>query len=101
MNKKNKYIFLVILFFNIINLQSQISCVPKIGDSFHPISVGVNFRENSNLKSKIIYKTADTEGEYFACIEDGDTNDFVKLQIGFTPDFLEKNGLKKKLHKTV
>jgi hypothetical protein len=92
---KNKIIFTAILFFFIINIQSQISCLPQIGNEFIPINVGVNLRENANINSPIIYKVTNPKDVYFYCEEDGYTNDFVKLKIEFDIDYLEENGLKK------
>lgn len=94
-NINNKQIFTIIILFHIININSQIICLPKDGDRFETINVGVNFRENADINSKVLYKIINPKETFLYCIEDGYTNDFVKLEIFFSRDYLEKNGLKK------
>lgn len=92
---KQKTIFTILLFIIFYKFYSQTLCTPSIGVSFITFDIGTNFRESANINSKIIYSIQNPEKEFFYCVEDGFTNNFVKLKIKFDSNYLEKNGLKK------
>jgi hypothetical protein len=94
--KMNKVLLHIILVLFTLNSFSQISCLPEENELFEPISGGINFREEPNIDSKILYVTTNKESQYFYCVENGLNNDFVKLKIEFSRDYLEENGISEK-----
>lgn len=90
-----KKLLILITLFNFINTNSQITCDPSNGDTFEPVTIGTNFREKPNKESIILYKINNLKNEFFECVDNTVINGYFNVKIGFTPQYLENNGLKR------
>lgn len=78
--------------------EAQINCVPKIDDRFVPIYKSINLRLEPSLESKVALKTPESrstgaEGVILVCVEDGLTNDFVKVRVQFMRNIIQEYGV--------
>jgi hypothetical protein len=89
---KKKYLSLILLIFT-FEICAQINCNPKADFSFKPITEGVLLREKPNPNSKILLTTQNPEGVFLTCLEDGLTNDYLKVEINFWDVAYRDNGL--------
>ena len=93
--------FFLILLVSITG-NAQIDCYPRVGDRFSPIQKGVNLRLEPSLDAKIILQSPDDDGVAnkgirLICVEDGLTNDFVKVQVFFWDYTMEDYGINRNL----
>lgn len=89
----------IIIFIISISLQmnSQISCIPKIGDQFKPIKKGVALREAPETTSKIVIVTPDSDGIWLKATKNGFINNFVKVKVWFITKAYRENGVNKNI----
>lgn len=81
---------------------AQLECYPRIGDIFNPIHQGVNLRLEPSLTSEIILKSPGNGGVAnmgirLICMQDGFTNDFVKVKVLFWNYTMGDFGINKNL----
>lgn len=91
---KNIFLF---LYFVTISIYGQIDCNPLKGQNLKPISKGANLRENPNLNSAVIIKTPNPDEIWLECMEDGFSNEFVKVKIEFLTEVFNEKGVNSNL----
>lgn len=93
--KTNTLRKLNILLIALISLQmnSQIICIPTIGDGFKPITKGIALRESPEFTSKIVMRTPSADGIWLKSAQNGYSNDFAKVKVWFIGDAYKENGV--------
>ncbi len=74
-------------------MNSQINCIPTIGDGFKPITKGIALRDSPELTSEIVMRTPSANGIWLKSTENGYFNDFVKVKVWFIGDAYKENGV--------
>lgn len=92
----------ILIFLVIVTGNAQIDCYPRVGDRFAPKQKGVNLRLEPRLDSKVILQSPDDDGVAnkgirLICVEEGLTNDFVKVQVFFWNYTMEDYGINQNL----
>ncbi|WP_157491963.1 hypothetical protein [Gelidibacter mesophilus] len=76
-----------------LQMNSQINCIPTIGDGFKPITKGIALRDSPELTSEIVMRTPSANGIWLKSTENGYFNDFVKVKVWFIGDAYKENGV--------